>query len=226
MGEAVGPQRSKEWSNWRTRCDISSSDAANACGIGYDSRMLWLGVRLGERVKPEDDDVTKEILERGQEDQPFAQYEYARSVLSKQHGLLPEWHYRRAVHSRDSVYIFGATPDAIVAELKTRKIVRLVEYKSIQRGTTLPNVPRPAHLLQTVLQMFCTGVSETHLFYYCRITGQYRCFLVTSDDTRFEGIVWPWLREALEMRSVAQARMPKGEKQRRENMLLVNFYNH
>lgn len=222
----MGPQQSREWGNWRTRCDISASDAANACGIGYESRQQWLGVRLGERAKKEDDDVTREILERGQEDQSFAQYEYVKSCLSKEHGLLPEWHYRRIVHTRDTVYVIGATPDAIIAELKTRKIVMLVEYKSIQRGTTLPRSPRPAHILQTVLQMFCTGVSKTHLFYYCRITGEYRCFEVTSDDVRFEGIVWPWIREALEMRSVAQARMPSGEKQRRENALLVNFYNH
>jgi hypothetical protein len=220
MQSAVIPD---DWQAARSRCDINASEAGEACGLGYRSRAEWVAVRLGERKKAINDEFLEAVMQRGHDDQPFAEYTYVEHILSEEERMLPEAHYRRTLYQNNDVWIVGATPDALVTD-REGCLLRTVEYKCSQNdGEGVPSAPRANHLIQCVTQLYVMGLREAHLFYYRRATGVYRCFRVVSDDTLFFNVVWPWLREALEMESSSKARMPKGEIERRTQLLYEAF---
>lgn len=224
--EAIGAQLSPEWHTWRSRCDISASDAHEAIGLGTDvSRSRWLSIRLGEEKRPEKSEYVMEMLARGKRDQPFAQDAYAEKLLDKEEVILPEWHYARAVHiAPDEVYIIGATPDCLVCNKDSRVLLRAVELKTLQHGEEgVYEQPKPANVLQAVIQLFCTGLEECHLFYFRRATEECKCFRIRSSEKEFLDTVWPWLQESLRATDPKKLRMPAGEKERREVKLLKTF---
>lgn len=226
IGEGVSAAMKFEWHECRSRCDVNASEAGEACGLGYNSRAEWVGVRLGERLKKEEDSLLLDILERGRQDQAFAEFTYVSdaNLLKLDERMLPEAHYRRQLLDGEYVWNIGATPDAIVIDALSTEKKRAVEYKCAQNdGEGVCEVPKPGHLLQVIVQLYVLGIEEGHLFYYRRSSGQYRCFRVRSSDEKFLTIVWPWIREALEMRSSRQARMPNGEAKRRSDTLYREF---
>lgn len=216
---------------WRAAVDVSASEAADACGLAKNmSRQMWFAVRHGMAARPEPSALSKFMMARGREDQPLAEREYADKILlrdddDEKEWLLPEWGYRRAVQtSRPSaVYYLGATPDALVWH--RGKIVRLIEYKTMQNGCVgVPlAAPRPADVIQCAQQMFCTGVQWCHLFYYRRSTGEFSCFNLRGDDDKFLKVVWPWLDQVLDRDEDTNLRMAPGERARREQLLLETF---
>lgn len=212
-----------EWQELRSRCDVNASEAGEACGLGYRSRIEWVAIRLGEREKPANDELLENILQRGHDDQPFAEYTYSEHILKKEERLLPEKHYKRELWEYENVWIVGATPDAIVTD-REGVFLRAVEYKCSQNdGFDVPMTPKANHIIQCLVQLYVLNIEEAHLFYYRRSTGAYRCFRIASSEEKFRRFVWPWIREALEMETSAKARMPKGEIERRTNVLYEEF---
>lgn len=225
--QPVGAQLSPEWHLWRSACDITASEAHEACGLSSEtSRQRWVTNRAGITPRAPPNELGRLMMERGKLDQPWAEDCYAEHMLEREdEALLPEWHFRRAVCSGEhQVYYLGATPDAIVCDKQTRKPLRLLEIKTAQTvgDDDVTESPKPAHVLQTVIQLYCTGMQHAHLFYYRRSSGRYRCFNIRSSDQEFMRVVWPWLAEVLNCDGDI-GRMPNGERERRERELICNF---
>lgn len=219
-------------------CDVTASTAGAVCGLDERyCRYAWLEVRLGLRKAKwtREDAVALKIMELGQDEQPLAEREYigcSELFDSENESYYGETRWTRMA----GVYKIGATPDMMILDKHTLAPKRLVEIKTLQftdpisddlnakRGTML----KWKHVVQCIIQMFCTGVERTHLFYYRASTGRYWCWTVTSNDELFNSFVMPWLAEVLCIRSkedlsVFPKKMPGSEALYRRQVLCAYF---
>lgn len=214
-------------------CDLTASSAGRCAGIdSYMSRATWIAIRLGKQAEPVPDPIGKIIMERGTEEQPLAMLEYTLTKLwdYEVHSLVPEWRFTRYVYDRESeVYRLGATPDSVVLKDRGTGISHLLEIKTLQLGDHTNDdarreKPDACHVLQVLVQLFCTGIEVAHLFYYRRHTGFKRCFKITSSDELFIKHVLPVLLPGL--RNTSERRMPTGSRASITNMLQSRLFSN
>jgi hypothetical protein len=213
-------------------CDLTASSAARCAGIDSNmSRATWIAIKRGELPQEVPDPLMRMIMDNGTNEQPLAMLEYCLTKLwdAEKHSLVPEWRFTRFVYDyrASEVYRLGATPDSIVLRDRETKIAHLLEIKTLQLGDHNNDDSRRAqadasHILQVLVQLFCTGLQEAHLFYYRRHTGFKRCFKITSNDELFIKHVLPVLLPGL--RNTRERRMPTGSRASITNMLQSRLF--
>lgn len=212
-------------------CDLTASSAARCAGIDSNmSRATWIAIKLGKLPQEVPDPLARIIMDRGTEEQPLAMLEYCLTSLwdCERHSLVPEWRFTRYVYDKESeVYRLGATPDSVVLKDRGTGISHLLEIKTLQLGDHNNDDARRAqadasHILQVLVQLFCTGLQEAHLFYYRRHTGFKRCFKITCNDELFIKHVLPVLLPGL--RNTSERRMPTGSRASITSMLQSRLF--
>ena len=201
----------------RAQCVFTASSVPEACGIGYGARGAWA---RGERSQP--DAARRRRLENGSHGEFSAAGTYRKHLVDKHNEQLDGEEFRMRYTELGDI---GASPDGVVRGAPVAFNVRLVEYKCIDGcGEDRALAPlRANHVLQLATQLYVYGLRDGHLFYY-RSSGEYVCYWVrVKGAEHYEGVVFPWLREALAVRADPAQKMPPGEAQRRRETVVREF---
>lgn len=235
----VRDENAMDQSVWEASCDLTASKAGAACGLDpHMSRIMLVDIRLGKRPKPppgwKESAVSAYIKEMGQKEQGAAEIEYlrARDLFDPENEVsFGETRWRRRLRG----HCIGATPDMIILDKHTMAPKRLVEIKTLQSNAPQLDEQRfqngellkPHHVVQCLVQLYCTGLSKSHLFYYRARSGKYWCYEVVLNESRFP-VVADWIMETLSVRNEEMYRVfPRSMRQRtrseRERILYTEF---
>lgn len=141
---------------------LTSSDYANAIGIkgSYESRFAFTMHRLRVTAKPPPNDFLQRLLSTGRRMEPHAlrlwNRLYRGCYIAVPSGLLLDMQHPE---------LFGATPDGLVFNSSTFRLVGVLEIKNPQKRE-LARVPEkiPArYLIQILGQLMCVPVQR---FFY------------------------------------------------------------
>ncbi len=139
-------QGDQAWLDLRARHAVTWSQAGNAIGVGYDSRIKYMKRKLGIEPEPE----SNWRMQEGNKREPWAAELYHRimgwcgvDVELEMHCFASDPHDKRV----------GGSPDRIVRDKKTGERW-LLEIKTCPGGDMRTEIPL-THLLQVVsLQCF------------------------------------------------------------------------
>lgn len=181
-----------DWCQLRAECLFTASDVPEACGIGYQSRAQWCKRRLLRQPQPPPSEREREILLNGHVVEPLAKWTYLEAFDLSWDDVLDEPFYHRGK-------VIGASPDLVVISEPRR----CVEFKCVDYRQREPVFqPSANHVLQLATQLYVTGLSEGHLFYYRSTDSNWVCYGVSLPRPElYEELVFPWLNEALNCES-------------------------
>lgn len=205
----------------RINADLRSSEAADAVGLSYrHSRARLWRILKGIEQEPPPSNRLKYCFEQGQLLEPFALAAYndvfGRTKPSKTYQFTLKTSKKRKREEEDDErgYKIAATPDAECIQR-----THLIEIKNVIDDKELPSGPKPAHIIQCVLQMRAARVWSVHLFYYKALTGEYVCFKLNWDDDLYQHHIKEWLLEWFSFTEREPPRAPNGLKEEREHIL-------
>lgn len=179
-------QGGDEWKGVRSRCAVTCSNYAAACGVGYTSRKkLWR-----QRTGRESPDFKNDIMQFGNDYEDWVVYSYiwrcaqqGEVVHAMKHGFCYE----------PSDYRFGGSVDRVIFNETTGRTY-ILECKTNPHGVVPREELSTTHLLQLVGLMHAYEILEAH--YVCWTPDVALTFCrVTFDECLWRDHVYPRLCE-------------------------------
>ncbi len=178
-------QGSPEWLDLRSKHAITWSEAANALGIGYDSRQLYMKRKLG--MVPEKECNWK--MSEGQRREPWAAELYYRIMrFCGVNIVLTSEAFRQ--HPQDRR--LGGSVDRIVHDLDTGE-EWILEIKTCPGGAMRTEIPI-SHIVQMHGLCHTYGVHKVHYFCWSQCQGALISEL-RFDDTLWTDVLYPRYRD-------------------------------
>lgn len=197
----------------REHADLTASEVPDALGLSYgvSRAQLWKQLHQGADRAPASSRL-QELWAYGRAQEPISLSAY--NDIFKKHVFKFDGNFNRPLSPHP--YRLFATPDAW-------DISHPVEIKSVSEYGHVPDKPKAAHVIQCVVQMYCSHSQHAYLFYYKFLTGEYACFKIVWDEEAWEDWVRLWLLEFLEAGPDGPKRMKSGEAERRSKFILDHF---
>lgn len=213
----------------RERADLTASEAADAIGLNYgmSRAQLWRVLKKKE-APPVKNAVFQDILRKGNEWEHITFAEYQLRVFRREgdSATANKTDYPREISGVDemldeSIFVICSRPDAFNWPVLGNEPIP-VELKTLIHGE-IPKKPKPAHVIQCVIQMYCLNKPSSDLFYFKPSTGEWKYFPLYWNQSAWDKYVLTWLLEFLQAETMPQ-RMKNGEADRRALILLQAFW--
>lgn len=184
----------------RLRAALRASEAADAIGLCYrhSRERLWKILREGQPEPPPSERL-QQLLDMGKLHEQLAE-DCWRNRMPLELICTQRTAYRSTPFGELASTCDGETEDMVV------------EFKCTEN---LPERAKPAHLAQSVMQMFVTSKRKAALMYYCPREGTFRVFFLLWHAEAMQlylNWIWEFLRGG-------NLRMPPGARAARENTL-------
>lgn len=183
--EVFFPNSDPEHNPHRKKLWLTSSDYPNAVGVegAYESRFAFTKHRFYGVERPTPNEYLQQLLDTGKRMEPLALRLWNRlfdgRYFAVTSGLLLD------MQRPD---LFGATPDGLVFDCLTLRLIGTLEIKNPQRRelATVPEKIPPRYLMQILGQLMCVPVNR---FFYM----EYRS---DTEFTSWEGEIDPDMKDA------------------------------
>ena len=198
-------QGSEEWLNMRSKHAITWSRAADALGIGYNSRSAYMKQKLGITPKTE---ANWRMLE-GNKREPWAAELYYRIMAFCGSDIAMD---TDAFRSDASDHRIGGSPDRIITDLTTGDRI-LLEIKTQPGANELREEIPVSHILQMHGLCHTYGLTRAHYICWCQHRG---CLLSELTwDPRLWDFLYTYYKEFADMWAIRAipARMCSERKQ-------------
>jgi hypothetical protein len=209
-------QGSQEWLDLRKQCAVTWSQAANALGIGYDSKQKYMRRQLGLEPPFEGNWLTSEGTRR----EPWVAELYFR-IMGAFGEPVTLWTDAFSFLQQDRR--MGGSVDRIVTSNKSGE-TWVLEIKTCPNGSMRTYIPI-SHIVQMLGQCQTMKLPKAHYIAHSQGQGLYLAELTWS-ETLWDEVVYPKLKDFADIWTVRgmPGRTSKSEKEELEKVIRENTF--